>query len=24
VLIYTLDGEADYLTRTGTHSDIFG
>jgi mRNA interferase YafQ len=24
VLIYTLDEAAVYLTRTGTHSDIFG
>jgi len=24
VLIYSLDDEAVYLTRTGTHSDLFG
>ena len=24
LLIYSLDDEAVYLTRTGTHSDIFG
>ncbi len=24
VLIYTVDDEAVYLTRTGTHSDVFG
>jgi mRNA interferase YafQ len=24
VLVYRLDDEAVYLTRTGTHSDIFG
>ena len=24
VLIYALDDEAVYLTRTGTHADIFG
>ena len=24
ILIYNLDDEAVYLTRTGTHADIFG
>jgi mRNA interferase YafQ len=24
ILIYSLDDEAVYLTRTGTHADIFG